>query len=97
MIKIGFLFKKHEEEGGKFEMVENRWSNRPDLHSFIVLDKLFPGCINIIAQKEHDTVWLDVPEENINKIPEEKVIELVRCGVYYDHNEDTEEHSLRMG
>jgi len=86
------LFEKYEDEYLEFHRIENKRSNRPDLHAFLLLDELFPSDQDIICSAEHDQFWLDVPEEEIEKIPEDKIIELVRCGVGYD--EDIESLSM---
>jgi hypothetical protein len=78
-------FDKYEKEFLKFERVENKFSNRPDLHAFILLDKLFPEITDMISSAEHDQIWLDISMEDFEKIATEKIIlELVRCGVMFD-------------
>jgi len=78
------LFEKHDDEYIKFERVENKRSNRPDLHAFLLLDELFPADSDsdIICAAEHDEIYLDITVEQLaGKVTEAEVIELTRCGV----------------
>lgn len=82
---IAEIFEKHEEEFLKFERIEIKLSNRADIHAFILLDRLFPGERDIIAAAEHDEIYLDVePEELIKVASELQLVDLIRCGVFYD-------------
>ncbi len=78
------IFEKHNNEFLEFDRVENKRSNRPDLHAFILLDELFPGDRDLISSAEHDEIWLDITTEDIGNLTEDQIIELVRCGVRYD-------------
>jgi len=78
------LFDKHEDDFLGFAKINNKRSNRPDLHAFLLLDELFPGNTDMIGGAEHDEFWLDIEIEDIEKLTEEQVIELVRCGVRFD-------------
>jgi hypothetical protein len=70
--------------------VKNKLSPRPDMHAFILLDKLFPNKIDMVSAAEHDQIWLDVDPEDLSKVAtEEQMIELVRCGVMYDIHTDS--------
>lgn len=81
---------KHEDEFLKFEHVQNKLSNRPDLHAFLLLDKLVPGNSDMVCSAEHDQIWLDVtPEELAAVATEEQIIELCRCGMVYDDELDS--------
>lgn len=75
----------------RFDVVENKRSNRPDLHAMIRLDEWFPANKNqdIIASASHDQIWLDASEEDIEKITDEQILELLRCGVFYDSDNDS--------
>lgn len=78
-------FEKHNDEFCKFENVLNKFSNRPDLHAFILLDSLVPGKSDIISASEHDEFYLDIDIQKLEKvITEEQVIDLIRCGIRYD-------------
>ena len=78
------LFEKANDEYIKFDKVSNKLSNRPDLHAFLLLDRLFPGETDMVCCAEHDKIWLDVSSENIEKLSEDEIVELVRCGVMYE-------------
>ena len=76
------LFEKHDEEMCKFERVADKLSRRADLHAFLLLDRLVPGEMDIVACAEHDQIMLGVDlEELAAVVTEEQVIDLVRCGV----------------
>lgn len=89
-MNIAEMFEEHDDEFLKFDRVENKRSNRRDLHAFIVLDELFPeeNTGDIIAAAEHDEIFLDIKEEKFEQLEESQVIELIRCGVRYssDYN-----------
>jgi hypothetical protein len=84
--KLAAYFKKYRDgEYIKFERVENKLSNRPDLHAFLLLDKLVPGKSDMVSAAEHDEIWLDVePSALAEVVTEAQILELVRCGVRYD-------------
>ena len=75
----------------RFDLVENKRSNRPDLHAMIRLDEWFPSNKkqDIIAGASHDQIWLDTAEEDIEKLTDEQILELLRCGVFYDSDNDS--------
>jgi hypothetical protein len=84
MVNIKLLFQEHRGEYRKFELVHPQLSRRPDLHAFLLLNKLVPGCDNIISAAEHDEIWLSIdPEDLGNVLTEDLIIELIRCGVRY--------------
>jgi|SRR6478609_2544325 len=75
-------------EHGKFEKIVNKFSNRPDLHAFILLDKLVPSTNDedIIVAAEHDEIYLSTNIEEFLKVATEAdVIDLMRCGVRYQN------------
>lgn len=84
------LFEKHNGKYIKFEdYVKNPLSKRPDLHAFLLMDKLVPGNGDIISAAEHDEFYIDIdPEELAENITEEQIIELVACGVGYTSEYD---------
>lgn len=77
------LFEKHEDEHGDFHLVDNKRSQRHDLHAFMLLDELLPGTERIVSAAEHDEIFLSVGLEDLvtSGITEEQVIELIRCRV----------------
>ena len=92
------LFVKHSDgEGHCFEKVKNRRSNRMDVHGMLLLDTLVPSkqkaAPDLISCSEHDEVWFETDLEDLAKvITEDQVIEMLRCGIYYD----TSTESLHM-
>lgn len=89
------LFEKYgdDDEYLEFQKVEQRKSNRPDLHAFILLDSLVPSTGDIVSCSEHDQFWLGVSVKDVAKvITPEQILELVRCGVMYD--DDVESFSM---
>jgi len=76
------FFEKHDDEFLKFDRVENKLSQRPDLHAFLLLDKLVPGVRDMVSGTEHDEIHLSVePSELVEVATEEQLIDLHRCGV----------------
>ena len=74
----------------KWDRVENRRSQRPDLHAFLLLDELQPGYRDMVCAAEHDEFWLDINVEQLAAvITSEQCIELQRCGVRYDEDTDS--------
>ena len=81
------LFEEYDDEYLEFDKIENKFSNRPDLHAFLLLDKLLPSDHDIISASEHDQFWIGVDiNELLEVITEEYVKELIRCGVSYDES-----------
>ena len=77
----------------KFDRVQNKMSQRADLHAFLLLDKLMPGDCDMVCSAEHDEIWLDVRPEDLEKvITEEQIVELIRCGVRFES--DTESFAM---
>jgi hypothetical protein len=69
----------------KFDRIENKRNQRPDLHAWLLLDELFPNPgRDMVAAAEHDEIWLDVDGKKLEKLTDEQILELVRCGVRYD-------------
>ena len=72
-----------------FEQVSPKRSRRPDLHAFLLLDELFTGTNNIVAAAAHDEIWLDIEGEDVANLSDDQIIELARCGVMYDSENDS--------
>ena len=73
----------------KFELVENKKSNRKDLHAFILLDSLFgTNDRDIVAAASHDVIYLETSSEDFEKLTDGQILELTRCGVMYDSEND---------
>jgi len=94
---IDVLFERHKDEFLKFDRVTEPRCSRPDLHAFIRLHELVQSAADadyearnkhkadIISGAEHDQIWLSVDIDRFREVmTDELVIELSRCGVFYD-------------
>ena len=82
-------FELVNDDYSKFELVENKRSSRPDLHAFLVLDEIFTSNgRDIVAAATHDVIYLDVDGDELVKLMDSEILELVRCGVMYDSESD---------
>jgi hypothetical protein len=83
------MFAQFEDDRTRFEAVENKLSNRPDLHAFILLNQLQPKDCDMVSAAEHDQIFLDVDCDELAKvITLDQVHDLTRCGVWYDEGLD---------
>lgn len=74
-----------EQESMKFKRVEGKRSQRHDLHAFMLLDELVPSTGDMVVSAEHDQIWLGVdPDELDRAATPEQMVELIRCGVWWD-------------
>lgn len=75
-------------EGDEFlgfeEKVKDKRSQRADLHAFMLLDELFPGSGDMVTGAEHDEIWLDIEDEQVETLTDEQILELSWCGVRHD-------------
>lgn len=86
MIDIEATFEKHDNEFLKFNMVENKLNQRPDICAFLLLDRLLPNDgHDMVCAAEHDEIFLDVDCDKLAEVATEyDIIMLTRCGVHYD-------------
>jgi hypothetical protein len=79
-----------DEEFLKFDRIELKLSQRPDLHAFILLDMLLPNPgSDMVSAAEHDVIYLDVDSEKLNEVAtDDQLRDLSRCGVHYDGDGD---------
>jgi len=78
------FFEEHQDEFLKFDRVENKLSLRPDLHAFLLLDKLSPGKRDMVSDAYHEEIYLDVGVEKLlEAATEAELIDLHRCGVHF--------------
>lgn len=87
---IAERFEMVDGEHCNFDLIENKRSDRPDLHAFLLIDELFPSPgNNVIASASIDTeeLYLDVDFHQIEGLTDEQILELVRCGVSYDESD----------
>lgn len=67
----------------RFDRVENKRSQRPDLHAFLLLDELCPNPgQKIVTATVHDEMWLDISKGVVEALTDEQILELVRCGIH---------------
>lgn len=84
---LSAYFEKHEDEFLKFERITNKLSNRPDIHAFLLLDKLVPGEGDMVSGSSHENIFLNTDVEKLLEIATAKdLIDLHRCGVMYDED-----------
>lgn len=82
--KLRARFRQFEDDYLEFEDVAEKLSGRPDLHAFLILDKLFPSKRDMVCAAEHDVIYLEVGGEKLHELVDDDTIhDLVRCGVMY--------------
>ena len=85
-------FDLYNEEYGKFNNIATPLHRRADLCAFLMLDALLPEPSpgnDMIGASEHDKFYLNVDMEALEKvIADEQIRDLVRCGVFYDSEND---------
>lgn len=78
-------FEKHNEEYLYFDRVIDKKHSRPDICAFLILDEICNGETDIISGATYDEIWLSIDVEELsNKITDDQIINLVRCGVRVD-------------
>lgn len=90
--QLSATFDKYEDEYIQFQNVANKRSRRPDMHAFIVLDELLPGDGkgDLVSAAEHDQFFLDIEPEALARVATEEIIlDLVRCGVSFDEENES--------
>lgn len=74
-------------EGCKFDRITEHLATRPDVHAFVLMDRLCPsrGGIDIVYNTTDEDIILDIKLTDLAKtISPEQVLELVRCGLFFD-------------
>lgn len=88
--ELSEFLESHNDEYAEFDRVTNKLSNRPDLHAFLLLDKLCPGNTDMVSAASHDEICLCVdPDQLCKYASDEEIIDLHRCGVRYDQSTDS--------
>lgn len=88
-LKAFFNEYSESDESHKSDRILERFSKRDDLHAFILLDKIIPDGHTMISAAKHDEIYFDFDIEELAKvITKEQILDLVRCGVNYDSNND---------
>ena len=82
-------FEAFSDDYAKFDRVKNKFSNRSDIHAFILLDRLFPhSSESIISAAEHDQYFLAIDIEELNELTDDQIQELVRCRIQFNDEFD---------
>lgn len=71
----------------KFKDIEKPLASRPDLHAFMLLDRLVPmpskGQQDMIGGAEHDIIFLTVNEDALARVAtDDDIRDLAACGVF---------------
>ncbi len=89
-MNIAERFEEVDDDYLDFDNIADKKNRRPDIHAFILLSELFPDSNqDIVCASCHDVIWLDVGIEDIEKLTDENIIELTRCGVRYDDDAES--------
>jgi hypothetical protein len=89
-IDIALEFAKYDDERPEFELIESKFSNRPDLHAFFLLDALIPGTRDLVSAAEHDQIYFDVDIEVLAEVAtEDHIRQLAACGIWFDEGVDS--------
>ena len=81
------MFDEFDDEFLKFDRIKEKLHHRPDIHAFLLLDKLVPGTGDMIAGASHDEIYLDTNAEELQKVAtKDQLRDLHRCGVRYEND-----------
>jgi hypothetical protein len=88
------FFEERADDFGNIEDVKpsRRLHRRTDLNAFLLLDQLLTNGNDsaILISAEHEQVWLSPkPWEVMLRASEEDLLDLIRCGVFYDEDNDS--------
>lgn len=88
-IAAAFEAADESDEFLKFGRIANPLSKRPDLHAFLLLDRLVPGDTDMICASEHDEFFIEVSIEKLAEVAtQDDITDLARCGVRYSDDLD---------
>ena len=88
-MNIKKIMEEVNDEMCKFEKVVTKFSNRADLHAFILLDKILPNSTDIISATAYKSIFIDIDIKKLEKvISYDQIVELVRCGICYESDYD---------
>ena len=83
-LQLDERFNDYEDEYLKFDSIENKLSDRPDLCALILLNKLFPSTNNIIGATEHDIMYINISRNEIKTLTDDQIVYLIRCGIHFN-------------
>lgn len=85
MMDLYERFEKFNEEFIKFDRIKNKRSLKRDMHAFLLLEELFPESKErMVSAASHDVVYLGIEEDMLEKLTDDNIIELIRCGICYN-------------
>lgn len=91
MLDLAAAFESHADLHAEFEGILHLLSARPDLHAFLLLERLVPGQggKDMVSAAEHDVIYLSTDCAALAQvITDAQVQDLRRCGVRYDEEFD---------
>jgi hypothetical protein len=91
MLNLKELFEKHGDEFLRHKNIENPMHRQADLCAFLMLDKIAPlnNDRDIIISSQYDEITLAFdPKKVALYATEQEIIDLIRCGLRYDSDED---------
>lgn len=87
-MNLSKFWEENDDHSHRFEEIpaSRRFSNRPDLHAFNLLDRLVPGTTEMIRWSRSDEVFLGVDITDLTKVAtEEDLLDLIRCGMCFNN------------
>jgi len=88
---VELLFEKFfEQEFLEFDRIKNKKGSCPITHAFRMLDELFPSktAVPMVTNIWDEDCSLRPSFEDVEKLTEEQVLDLVRCGVTFSREND---------
>lgn len=67
-----------------FREIEEKYSEKRDIHALCLLDRVFPGTENLIEGSEANQIWFSIPLEKLETLSDQQIRELDATGVFYD-------------
>lgn len=94
MSEVADFWTRYESEHFKSERISpgNRsLAHSTDLIAMMILDRHFPSRYDMVSAAGHEKFYLKVdPNELFSKdIPEEDILDLMRCGLFHDSRNDS--------
>ena len=88
-MEIHDRFEAVNDEYGNFCNVRNKLSTRSDIHAFILLNNIFPDSRDMVCAASHDAIFLEPDSYQIEQLTDEQILDLVRCGVMHDEENES--------
>jgi hypothetical protein len=76
------------DESLNFDLIAYPKSQRRDMHAMMLLDEALPGTEPLLRGSVtylDDEVYLSIPPEQLETLSDDQIVDLIRCGVDYDH------------